>query len=489
MVLFFVLSRVFFFRLGFHFDATPLDWYWQYLDVEVLQTRLWPALWNLHSQPPGFNLFLGAVLKIPGASHEALFHVCYLVFGFLLYYGLYAFLRLSRVSRPWALAAASLFILTPNAIIYETYLFYTYPVCVLLVWAAVMLALAVRSPADFRFPAVFFMLLGVLCLSRAAYHLVYLLACVALVLIPKANRIRKVYLPALAVILCVGLLYTKNAVLFNTFGPSSWTGMNMMRIVQKGISGSRIWQLTQPTDEDAVAHRKPFNKLADYGPAVYSPIQDQTAVRAPELFQPVKRNGEGNFNHITYIEISKQYQTAAITLIRNETPHYFGAVWEAWLVYFKPSWDFVAFTHSAPEAVKYLDGWSRVRRGNTWVDIRNVKKRILDAPRIGRHMYRLNNLLVVPLALLFITLAGLPKAWRLFRHGDGACIPYLFMLGTIWYVALLGNFMEYGENNRFRAETDPLMYLAVCLVLRDAAGFIHRHWPHKKAIHLEHPYE
>ena len=42
-----------------------------------------------------------------------------------------------------------------------------------------------------------------------------------------------------------------------------------------------------------------------------------------------------------------------------------------------------------------------------------------------------------------------------------------FMVVTILYVAIVGNFLEHGENNRFRVQTDPLLYLAFVMVAKE----------------------
>ena len=91
---------------------------------------------HLHSQPPGFNFFLGSVLKLCPERFTACFHAVYLFLGFMLYYALFFVLRLARFSRPVALLLAFLFILSPSSIFYENWLMYTYPVAVLLALAA-----------------------------------------------------------------------------------------------------------------------------------------------------------------------------------------------------------------------------------------------------------------------------------------------------------------------------------------------------------------
>src|SRR4051812_43825834 len=55
MLVAFVGARVFYFTwCGLRFDASPLDFYYQFVDPALLRTRLWESVTHLHSQPPGF---------------------------------------------------------------------------------------------------------------------------------------------------------------------------------------------------------------------------------------------------------------------------------------------------------------------------------------------------------------------------------------------------------------------------------------------------
>ena len=60
----FIASRSLYYYLGVRFDATILFYAEQFLDVNLLQARLTESIFYLHCQPPLFNLFLGAVLKV-----------------------------------------------------------------------------------------------------------------------------------------------------------------------------------------------------------------------------------------------------------------------------------------------------------------------------------------------------------------------------------------------------------------------------------------
>lgn len=59
----FAVSRLGYYLLGVRFDARPVLHYYQFVDPELLKHRLVESLFYLHIQPPGWNLYIGAVLK------------------------------------------------------------------------------------------------------------------------------------------------------------------------------------------------------------------------------------------------------------------------------------------------------------------------------------------------------------------------------------------------------------------------------------------
>src|SRR5438270_597750 len=64
-------SRAVVYGFGVRFDKRELASSVQNIDPELLRHSLAESLWWLHGQPPGYNLFLGLVLKASG-SHWAL---------------------------------------------------------------------------------------------------------------------------------------------------------------------------------------------------------------------------------------------------------------------------------------------------------------------------------------------------------------------------------------------------------------------------------
>src|SRR5436305_440952 len=96
----FALSRLCYFAAGVRFDAMPLTRFFQFLDPELMKHRLFESLLYMHTQPPGFNLLTGLVVKLFPESYTAAFHVLYLACGVSLCFTIYRLMRIFGV-RPW----------------------------------------------------------------------------------------------------------------------------------------------------------------------------------------------------------------------------------------------------------------------------------------------------------------------------------------------------------------------------------------------------
>lgn len=77
----FVLSRLAYCVAGVRFDARPLLHCYQFIDPELLKHRLIESMYYLHVQPPGRNLYAGAVLKLFPQSYPIALHIVHLLLG------------------------------------------------------------------------------------------------------------------------------------------------------------------------------------------------------------------------------------------------------------------------------------------------------------------------------------------------------------------------------------------------------------------------
>ena len=473
----FALSRLFFWLMGVRYDASPLGRFWQYLDIGILQQRLLPGLLHLHSQPPAFNLFLGLVLKLCPVSTALCFQIVYALLGFLLYCLLYFFLRLSRFSRPMAFLCAILFAVSPSSILYENWLFYSYPVAVLLALAAV----ALHRFQDTRrtiYAGVFLLSIAVVCLTWSAFHLAFLLGCVFLVLIPQGAQRRRVGLCACAAVFMVATLYAKNLAVFGFFGASSWTGMNLSRIASHSIGPDEVAQLVKSGRIPEIANVRPFSPLDAY-PETYRTLPPDHA-DAPELTVEKKASGMPNFNHLGYLSLSKEYQIASSYIICHYPRQYLSASFDSWLRYCRPSWDNALLKLNRAALSGYISALSSWRL-HLWIDLRPFRRNLFgvdsrDVAYRSTGLYPLTSLLFLPSILVATCAGAVVRLSRLVRLGDTSGLAFMFIAATVLYIAVLGNAVEFGENNRFRAMTDPLIFLASIITGKDVYVCIARRW-------------
>jgi len=145
--------------LGVRFDASSLSWFWQYIDPALLKTRLLESLFYFHAQPPLYNLWLGVLLKLFGGRFSDAAHGTYVLLGLAGTGGLAFLLARIGVPRILAVVLALAFFLSPSAILYENWLFYEYPVAVLLIFAVLTLYLFLQR-RSFAYGVAFFGILS-----------------------------------------------------------------------------------------------------------------------------------------------------------------------------------------------------------------------------------------------------------------------------------------------------------------------------------------
>ncbi|NJN80843.1 MAG: hypothetical protein HC802_00140 [Caldilineaceae bacterium] len=262
----FTASRAAYMLMGVSFDASSLPSSWHILDVAHLQNDLLSSLYWLHSQPPGFNLLIGAVLQVAGDQFSILLAALYWLTGFGIYYLVYRILRLSGTGYWPAFLLATLFIIFPERILYENWLFTTWLISGLITFAAYALW-KYQAGGKRRYLTGFLAAVTLICLSRSMFLIVYLLVSIALLFFcfypSKVRFIAYVSLLATALVL---LLYLKNFALFGFFGPSSWTGMNLWRIASRVVSVEEKAMLVEAGDIPATALVTEFHPVADYAP-------------------------------------------------------------------------------------------------------------------------------------------------------------------------------------------------------------------------------
>ena len=424
-------------RAGIRFRADTVDFFAQLLDPPLLSDRLAESLWNLHAQPPLFNLVVGCALKVSPAAPGVPLRVFFLLAGLVTCVALYAAVRALRVPAPVAVLAALAFTATPQFALYEHWCFYPHLALAMLAVAAACFLRAGRGGA---FPvAAGFSVLGLLALTRSVYPPLYLAlaagTAIACVPTPQRGPVARAAAPAVVI---VALWAAKNLALFGFFGLSSWGGNSLHRMMTEALPGAVVQEMVRRGEISPLSLEWEFSPPETYL-KVLGPARGDTGV--PALDQTGKtrtRENPVNYNHWVYPLASREYARNAWTMLRAHPDAYFRSVrWTA-RRYLDPVTDDMFVRPIAYPVRHALAPFERAERGP-----------------VARGLV----LLVLLWALVRLVTRRGPAEERLFLA---------FALGTLLWASAAGILLEYGENNRFRWHLSPLVFLLGVMAARDA---------------------
>lgn len=431
---------------GVHFDDAGLGSAFQFLDPTQLRTNLVQSVFYEHIQPPLYNLYLGVGLRFP--NPHAFFAVSARVIGLALHLGLFELTR-RLGARPWiAASVATVFAFSPASILYETWLFYSFPVAAMLTLAACVLHRALETDRPRAWWAALLLLAAVV-LTRSLFHLVWLMLAVALAVVASRHRWRTLAIAALPIALAASV-YVKNRVVFGRFAASSWMGFSLSRLTTLRAPLDVRRKLIEQGKLSPLALTPAWEPLDRYPPEYR--VVPPGLPRVPVLTEPLRTGGETNYNHAAFLHISDTFLADARVMMAEDPAMYRDCVRVAWMIYFRPTYDGLFLDRRSQlrgiERIYELATFSPAWRWSWGAPDPSMRDRIsLGWIAIA--------LVVVPISLLL--------AWRGRRRPEGATI--LFCLGTTAWVAVVGNLFEIGENNRFRFLSEPLAWALCALVL------------------------
>ncbi len=458
LVAFYAISRVMIFLLGVRFDASPITWYWQYLDPQLLGGEsLLGNLWLLHSQPPLYNFFLGFILNIFGENYTLGFHISYLFIGLILCVSLYFLLREFRVKQWVSMTVALLFSISPSAISYENWLFYTYPICAVLSVVALM-GIKLARTHKLSYAVCFLVLTSVLVLSRSLFHPVfYLISVILAVLLTDRAKRKKAIGAGFLIAVPILVILLKNLLLFGFLGTSSWFGLNLAKVSTFMLPDrEREAMVNDGTlSEHALVH--PFGELwrrEEWLAKTEIPIYGSAATDSM-----YKSTGENNYNHSAYIILSRQYFSDAVSVLSKRPAVFVKAMVHAYGHYFAPSSCYPLVEDNVRKLGVYAGIYEFVFQGSPLMLTRLELALAEDSGNYISVILSLNLLMLtlLPVALIYWSIQVLKRKedWILI-------IPVLLIFA---FATVAGNTVEVGENNRFRFMIDPLIIVLILVAL------------------------
>lgn len=443
-----VASRIAYHAAGVRFFAGSLDAYIQYVDTDLLRTRLLESLFYLHDQPPAFNLFLGVVLKLFPAGHDTVFHAAFLVGGLALAAAMFTLLLRLHLPRWLALGLALLASSNPTTVLYENWLLYEHPVAVLLCLSLLFL----HRFADHgrRLDGLLFFSFGALvCFTRGTFHVVWLGGVLIATLVLLPARRRAALLCAAGPLALVLALYLKNLVLFGSFGTGAvYAKLNFAQMT--------TFRLPMKVRRERVA-KSELSPLAltPYLHATTTPIHKRYVRRTrstgiPILDRTVRYRGGMSLHSLALLEIADVYLRDARSVHRRDPRIYWSEVRQNLREYTLPACE-TLMLHCCVGSKK---------KGASPPSLQPY-----FAPLCGPKEWRRANPM---LGGLFVVLIGFGAVAFLGSWWAGArteAVTFAFIGLTILWVTVPGILLSHGDQNRYRTEVGPLFWALGSLLI------------------------
>ena len=431
--------------LGLRFDMAPLGMFAHYADQVLLRTRLIESVFYLHVQPPLYNLALGVILKLFPGHAAPVFHALFLINGLALYLLVTLLQTRLGVRKSVALLTSTLFVLSPTFLVFEHVLIYTLQCATLLVIAALLLEIYVRTRRAV-YGWGFFISLFLLCGIRSMYHLAYyvLMAC-AVAAVMRGNR-RQVLWMALIPGVILFSFYAKNYVLFDKFSVFSFLGKSPWIKTVGNLPWEERVRLANEGKISKVSLVERFYAIEYYPPEIRNIAGYENI---PVLRQTTKSTGEVNYNHLSQIAVSDIYLEDALYVIRVRPKLFLCTTAWAGLTYFSPM----------PLTVPRLQWLVRAYDVLT-LKINIPVSRLIPQLGASRHVPYLTLLIGMPLLMAYGAWLGV---WSR-RHTAAQRAALLFMAFTVIYVTGLSIIVELAETNRYRFEIDPFLVAFLGLI-------------------------
>lgn len=432
----FSIVRIVFYCVGIRMDFHYLYHSIQFAELSLLKENLGETLFYMHGQPPLFNLYIGSVLKVFPHHFELFFQANFIFMGWLQVILLVSILHQLDIRRTIIGIILGFYILLPAAILFENWFFYTYPIVTLFLLSLYSLICFIEKETLLR-GGFFFSTLAIIALTRSMFHLVWLIMLFSIFIFYRkklAIPLPKLALSFVLPFCFVFAWYLKNMLLFGTFTASSWGGYNLSRMtIQR---------------EDTTS----FNNIKQQAIAE----SDTTLYPNIALLHRLTKDGnQNNWFHIQYIFIFKKMSKESIILIKANPMDYLKKVTIAHTISLKPS-------------NKYLKLFSpnNYNRMKPYLNVFNIgvtANQIEAFP--STHPMRL--IQCVPVALLYLLV--LYSLWHYRLDFKFLSLKMqsvlLFILFNTLYIAVIGNFLESGENMRFRFQATPIGLILIAIII------------------------
>jgi hypothetical protein len=275
-------------------------------------------------------------------------------------------------------------------------------------------------------------------------------------------------------VLVVAGWYLKNFAVFGTFSSSSWVGMNMAHTVFSEVPRADLERLVAEGKLSRDVLVGPFKPLSAYGVA-----PGHTGV--PALDELRTSTGLVNLNNKGYIKVSSRMLHDDLTYARDHPGAFLADVTHSLRLYFLPAQQYPLLV----QAHEDLPGLGRVTDRALNGQLQPYDRRHGVMVPGGAHwLPQLDQIAWLTVLEYGMVILAFPCAlWALFRRRrvTPTTATVLLVGWTVLWTVVVDNVFDFGENNRFRYETDAVVW-AVAIALA-CAGV--RALQRRRSVHLQ----
>jgi 4-amino-4-deoxy-L-arabinose transferase-like glycosyltransferase len=415
----------------------------QFASWESLQHDTLTTLWYFHAQPPLFNLYAAWLSLLAPSDPSWAMHLGNILMGGLICLLSYRITHPLTNSPTAALLTGLLFALSPALLLYETYVLYDVAVLFLILLAGWCLVIY-QQRGQWPYLIAFMLVINALILTRSLYQWVLLAPMIALAVLLARSQWRKVLIYSLLVSLMSLGWYTKNLVLFDFWGTSSWYGLNLWRAVVNQYSAEELEALQKAglVSDFMMDGRHSFSDPSTY-----------TAYPHLVTYSSNPMLNRQDFNNESVIAVSQDYFAASLRVIRYDPKHYWANIRLTYRGFSCPAANFAHLDANFQRMAGHAAWGNNLLQGRglwRWLGL--------------HHAYCTWDYFLLPLTLLTTwvspwwrgeTLAGVIRRYA---------VPF-YLSGMLFYTALASVMLEYGENNRFSFAPEYLTWLLLAPLL------------------------
>ncbi|OQA67095.1 MAG: hypothetical protein B6D44_13450 [Ignavibacteriales bacterium UTCHB2] len=441
IILLFILTRLYLFQyLGIEFGYN-LDGLIQFLDVNCLRQNLLQSIFYLHSQPPLFNLFIGVFEKYLPDYSKDIVQFIFLFMGLITNIALYKILLRMNINLYLSFILTIIYLITPATILYENLFFYTHIIIFFLILSCYFLLRFIQSK-KFKDIFLFSSFLSLCVLTTSFFHVIwfFLIIITLICFYPKDKKV--IIKSALVPVFLIAIMIAKNYLIFGNLNLSSWLGMNLYRITVNELSLNERRILTKDERLSKFSKFDPFPEIDSLESLKELKILDKTGIEVLDEYK--KKSGHTNYNNILYLKVSKIIFKDDIYIITHYPDVYLKGVLKAFHLYFNPPTKYNLLEPNIYKIWRFNSIYNRFIYGT----YNNRGPGLLSFFFIS---------LMIIISIVIILNKNTEKSSR---------VVLVFLIFNILYVMLLGNFLEYGENNRFRYYTEIYHYIILGIILK-----------------------